>query len=648
MTLSRQLIILVATLVVMLFLGTLAISVYNTRGYLESQLASHAQDAATSLGLSATSHVQSEDQAIVTAMVNAMFHRGDYQRIRFETLSGEPWIERESEVRVDDVPDWFVRSFPLDPPERSATMMSGWRQIGNVLVISHPGLAYRKLWQTTRQMLNLFLASALLVLLVGLMALRLMLRPLKAVERQAEQICDREFPVLNERPFTLEFRRVVEAMNRLSTKVSRMLAESERSATELRQQAFQDPVTGLANRRQFDTVLRQRIDDSEHFASGGLLLIELWDFKRFNQEQGYEAGDQLLVDAARCILDAVADFPGATVAHLAGADFAVLLERVDTKVMEDAAAGVAAAVASLHSLHPTEQGRDVAHVGGAVYTGQSYSELLADADMALREAQRKGANEWVVRRSEDAPTNTRTGSAWRSVIERAIEQQRFSLLRQPVIRCADGRVIHHEIFIRIPDPDDPENEIAAGVFMPLAESGGLAPLVDRAVLERVVIGLEAGTYPGKIAINLSPLSMLDNDFADWLEGSLRHHPMAAARLILEFPEYGVTPHLGRLAELIDRLSPMGIEFSIDHFGKGFSSFAYLRSTKVHFLKIDGSFVREMVHEQDSRFFVRAISDIAHGLDMVVVAESVENAELWDAVKRLGIDAGRGFHLGKPE
>lgn len=202
MKLSQQLILLIAGLVLLLFAGTLVISVDNTRGYLESQLGSHAQDAATSLGLSATTHVDEGDQAMVTAMVNAMFHRGDYLLIRFETLDGEAWLERSTESLVDGVPGWFVRLFPLDPPQRSATMMSGWRQVGRVVVKSHPGLAYGQLWQTTRQTLKLFVIGALLALLAGAIGLRLLLRPLRDVEIQAEAICNREFPVVERRPFT--------------------------------------------------------------------------------------------------------------------------------------------------------------------------------------------------------------------------------------------------------------------------------------------------------------------------------------------------------------------------------------------------------------------------------------------------------------
>lgn len=648
MTLSRQLIILVVTLVVVLFAGSFAISVHNARGYLESQLGSHAQDAATSLGLSATSHVAQEDRAMVTTMVNAMFHRGDYLGIRFEDLQGQVLIERVAELQVDDVPDWFVQALTLEPPQRSATMMSGWRQVGRVLVTSHPGLAYRQLWQTAQQTINLFLMGALLVLLAGLIGLRALLRPLKEVELQAEAICNREFPVVQRQPFTLEFRHVVEAMNRLSSKVASMLSDSEQMAGRLRQQAFQDPVTGLANRRQFMDVLQHQVAESGEFDSGGLLLLQLKDLKGFNQSHGYAAGDRLLAETAQAISSALEGGSPATVAHLSGADFAVLLESVSESALRELTANILGAVAALYG-HLDLPSSDVAHVGGVVCSGQSATQLLSEADMALREAQREAANAWVVRRHHHATSvATRSGSEWRSLIEQAIRERRFRLLRQAVVSRTGGDLLHHEVFLRIPDPEHRGLDIAAAVFMPMVESSGLATMVDKAVVETVITALEAGSYPGRVAVNLSAASLVDQDFPAWLSGKLRRHPSAARRLILELPEYGVSTNVERLVAWISELGPLGVEFSLDHFGKGFSSFTYLRSIKAHYIKVDGSFVRNLDQQDDNRFFLRAIADIAHGLDMQVIADSVETEPVWDALQDLGIDGGRGFWLGPPE
>ncbi len=394
-------------------------------------------------------------------------------------------------------------------------------------------------------------------------------------------------------------------------------------------------------------VLEHRIAEPEMFESGGLLLLHLRDLKAFNQAEGYASGDRLLADAAARIGAAVEDQPRVTVAHLAGADFAVLLEGIGEPKLRELAERVAGVMAGLYSQH-TLPSSDVGHVGGALYHGQTATELLSEADSALREAQRDGANAWVVHRQKVAVESTRTGSEWRAVLDGLIAEQRFSLVKQAVVARDGSELLHHEVFLRIPDPDRPGREIAAAAFMPVAESVGFAPLVDRAVVERVVLGLEAGAFAAKVAINISPLSLADPTFVDWLFDKLRGHPLVSSRVIIELPEYGASGNVERLQASIDRLSPLGVEFSLDHFGKGFASFAYLRSLKAHYIKIDGSFVRSLEQQGDSQFFIKSIADIAHGLDMVVVAESVETDAVWQTLLGMGVDGGRGFLFGRPE
>ncbi len=647
MSLSRQLTILVALLVASLFVGSFVISVHNARNYLESQLASHAQDAATSLGLSATAHVASGDRAMVTAMVNAIFHRGDYLSIRLEDLSGEQWLERAAELQVDDVPTWFVRLIRLHPPQRSAGIMSGWHQLGRVDVVSHPGLAYRKLWQTTTQMLSLFLIGALLALLAGIAALRWLLRPLKEVEQQALAICDREYPVVDHLPFTTEFRRVVDAMNHLSRKVGRALAESERRAIELREQAFQDPVTGLANRRRFVEVLAHRVAEPELLQTGGLLLVELNGLADHNQTHGYAAGDRWLKESARVLDAALVDEPSAMLGRLSGGDFAVLLDGASEERMHGLAerltGGLTALYASLGLPSP-----DVAHAGGVVYGGQTVAQLLAEADGALREAQCRGPNAWVIRSHRAASEPAQSTTEWRALIERALGQREFHLVRQPVVATVGDELLHHEVFLRIQEPGSPDRTIAAARFMPMAEHTGLAPSVDKAVMETVMRDLQAGAFPGQVAVNLSAASLLETELLDWMQGELKQRPAVAEKLILELPEYGAMAQVSRLVDWVGRLDPLGVKFSLDHFGKGFGAFADLRSLKLAYIKVDGSLVRNLHQQESNRFYLRAIVDIAHGLDMHVIAESVETDADWRLLPGLGIDGGRGYWLGAPK
>ena len=133
----------------------------------------------------------------------------------------------------------------------------------------------------------------------------------------------------------------------------------------------------------------------------------------------------------------------------------------------------------------------------------------------------------------------------------------------------------------------------------------------------------------------------------WLQQVLAAQPQVAERIILEFPEYGAGMAEG-LAELVTRLNALGVEIALDHFGSGFSSLAQVRALKAHYLKLDGSLVRSLDGDSDARFFVQALTKIAHGLEMQVVADSVESATVWDVLQELGVDAGRGYWLARPE
>ncbi len=646
MRLSRQLIILVFTLVLLLFVGTSYISLRNAQVYLSNQLASHAQDAATSLGLSLSSHLANRDQAMVQSMTDAMFDRGDYLQVRVEDLAGEPLVDRRVAARVSGVPAWFVNWIELDTPEGRAEVMAGWRQAGRVRVRSHPGHAYEQLWSTSQESLLWFLLGALVVLLLALIALRFLLRPLAQVEWQAESIARREFPIVDTKPITLEFRRVVEAMNRLSGKVQQMLSDSERMAARLREQAYQDPVTGLANRRSFTATLNHRIEDPEALHAGGLVLLQLRDFKEFNRRHGYVAGDQLLIGCAKMLNDAVAGVDRRFLARLTGADFGLLLEGLSREQFDELVEHLARALSGLYGSFELDNS-DVGHLGAVYYVGQGASDLLSEADMALRSAQTEGANHWVIYEPVSTEAQGHAAGEWNAFIEAALERDSFVLERQPVVAAGSQQLLHEEIFLRLPDPDRSGELLPAGRFLPMAENVGLAPAVDRWVIDRVLRQLEHEPN-GKVAVNLSHCSLQDSEMLGWLRETMIMRSAAARHLVLEFPEYGALANREALKEWIEELAPFGLEFSLDHFGLGFSSFAYLRNLKADYLKIDGSFVRHLEEHSDHQFFLQAVAEIAHGLDMRVIAESVETETVWQLLPGLGIDGGRGYWLGEPK
>lgn len=653
MTLSKQLVALIVTLLLLAFIGTFLVTVHNTRDYLEKQLESHAQDAATSLGLSISPYMAEMDVATITSMTDAIFDRGFYRAIHIEDMQGKPLVDRVLPVQLEGVPEWFISLLPLTTPEGESLLMDGWMQRGRVVINSHPGYAYRQLWQNIADTLRWFLVSAAIALGMGVLLLKRVLRPLRSVEGQANAICNREFPILEPLPRTPDIRRIVEAMNRMSAKVSQMLNELERLAAGFRQQAYQHPVTGLANKRFFMDLLANQIDSTEAFSRGALCLVQLKEFKRYNDTHGYSAGDVLLELTARELENVAGQWPRSQLAHLAGADFALLVEECGDDQVTALAEQLVAALAGLYGTgkldHP-----DVGHVGIGWFDGrQSASELMAEADTALRIAQRQGANSWHLSRlDETLSAQVRGAGEWRAFIGRALERDLIQLQYQPVVACADRRLLHREVLVRIPeDLDNPTQGrvLTAGLFMPQVESLQLTADIDKAVIGQLLRRLQdSAADQSHYAVNLSLQTISTAGFMEWLAGQLAAYREFAPRLIFEVPEYGVVSQIDKVMGLLELVNGFGAKLSIDHFGRSFSSLAYLRSMKVDYLKIDGSFMRSIDANSDNQFFVQALAEIAHGLEIVVIAESIETEMVWKLLPSLHVDGAQGYFIGRPE
>lgn len=647
MRLSRQLLLIIFLIFLVVFAGTLAISVNNTRVYLSEQMQSHAQDTATSLSLSLAPAMARRDWALVNSMVDAIFDRGYYRELTIVSLDGKPLLERRLPVVIEDVPQWFVRLVPLETPTGEALITTGWRQAGTLLVRSHPGYVYRELWRSSVATFWWFLGCGVGAMLLVAAILRLALAPLRAIEQQALAIGNREFPILERIPWTRELRQVVLAMNKMSAKVKQILGAQVELTEKMREEAYRDPVTGLANRRHFDSRVAYLLASPDEFPHGALLLLELANFRAYNAQHGFEAGDELLRQAGRLLEQACQDARTHLVARLGGADFAILAAVESADEADALAENICRALAQL-SLQGLADTPCAGHLGLALFdAGQTASELFAEADMALRAAQGKGPNAWhAYRRAALEKREVHGATRWQDILRQAIDGGGIALYSQPVVSCGGGEILHHEIFARLGHDDD--RMLPAGVFMPMAERLGLAGTLDRLIVAAVLARLRAdGAMGGMLSLNISPTSVHDPAFADWLYGLLRPSPELAGRLIFESSEYGCAARPEALHRFVDGLRAVGSRFCLDHFGAGFASFGYLRDLKLDYIKLDGSCSRRVDQNKDNQFFVRALAEIAHGLEIQVIAEAVEDQQECDALKALRIDGVQGYLVGEP-
>lgn len=645
MSLSKQLISLIALLLLLVFFGTLAISIHNTRNYLTQQLQSHAQDTATSLGLSITPAITENDIPMVNSMVDVIFDRGYYKSIQIKDISGKVIIERNLPVQFKEIPEWFVRLFPLETPEAQSTITSGWRQTFTLHIKSHPGYAYQELWQISVQNFSWILTLAIFSILASIIFIRLVLTPLRAVENQARAIASREFPIQRKLPKTPELRQVTKAMNHMSAKVAQMLASQTELTEKMRARAYEDPVTKLQNRRSFEESLNHITKTPEEYQTGALLLIRVNNLKDFNERNSYLQGDELLYEIGKLLQSACKNIPDATVARIGGADFGILVPHITEEEASNLAEKICCNLGGLYT-RDNQENNAVTNIGIAVFNGNQLAHgLMAAADNALQSAQSRGNNTWHIQDNQTEKMGETIGSIeWKKLLHRKIEQGQFELYQQPVRVCSDNHILHFEILARMQDED---KLMPAGLFMPMAERHGLATTIDKVIIEKLFDSIDHDTTD-RYAINLSPSSLQNEEFMQWLLMRLEKDPTTANRLILETTEMGAAIDPEGVQKIISHVQKTGCQFSLDHFGTASPSFGYLYKLKLNYIKVDGSYIRQIDQNEDNQFFIRSLAEIAHGLDIKVIAEYVETKAELNILQTLHVDGIQGYLIGEPE
>lgn len=636
MTLRRQFFLSLTVMFIALLTASITVNLYSARHHLRNSMAAHAQDTANLLAFSIGNAPASNTELTI----NAVFERGYYNAIIYQDTQGKSIVERRKPVQSIAVPGWFVRWLTIDAPTARTDVSVNTLPKGSIQITASTNFAYQELWNIFCEQLLSLGAICLLAYLMASIAITMLLKPLQRVEEQAAAICDRQFIEQQPLPKTRELRQVVEAINRMSRKLKIIFHEQLALTESLRAQSFLDPVTSLSNRREFNARL-QAVADSEAGNSGCLMILQIGDFGRYNLQYGHEAGDECLRAVATQLQNLTADVPDAIVSRRAGADFAVYLPRANQEHAKILASQLIARTAELALLfqHPV-------HIGVACCESLRVNHrLLSEADMALRQAQARGASDWQLYQSGDIQQIAHEARQWYATLNRVLQNRQVTFHFQPMFRREEREALASEVFCRI---SVQEKLLSAGIFLPMAERFGMAEAFDRLIIDEIRTRSEATQCSTPLCINLSPRSVCDADFVDWLSGYLAEQPGFARRLIIETAEYLVRIGDEHVLYLCSMLHRHGARLSLDHFGIHSAAFGYLNSLPLDFLKIDRSFIRDIHLNPDNQFYVQSLVQIAHSCEITILAEGVENMQEWNCLRDLGVDGGQGYLLGRPE
>jgi diguanylate cyclase (GGDEF)-like protein len=647
-TLFRQLVLAVLTLTLLLYGVNSAISLSHTRALVAQQMAVHAQDAATSIALALSQGDIAADPTLQEVLFNAISDGGYYQRIQFREPNGEIRLAREFPAGELRVPDWFVALMALPASTGRAEVSNGWNPLGEILVVSNPGQTYRQLWRLAWEQLLWFSVAAILFCGLGVLGLRWLLRPLARIEAQADAIREQRFVVQDMLPRARELRSVVDAMNRMAQGLKQLFASQAGMIADLRRAAAVDPVTGLVNRTDFDARMNALVADDMEARRGMLAIIALDDLARINDLAGRTEGNALLAAIGQGLRDGLAEYSGAVVARRQGAEFAVFVADLDAREAE---------VAALHALRSAEA-TAFAHrekLPLRFRMGYSYSpaidretDLLREADQALRRVAPGAVPNYLRHGAMDTdaiPLVSRPGFDWVDLIDSLLAQRSLELLYQPTVGGPGRDPIGCEVFSRM-RPEADMHAIAAGVLLPMVERVGRAPAYDRLVLELLAArtDLESPMY----AVNLGIPSLRSAEFRGWLGEFLAVNRALANRLVFEVPERALAVAEGETRDFQRLVGSHGCGFALDHFGLESSNFAYLGSLPLAHVKVHRSITRDIDQHPDNQFYLKFMIELMRAREIPLLVEGIEREAEWTTCTELGVDAGQGFLLGRPE
>lgn len=648
MSLRRQFLSVFLALFLTVLLAIVLVSVSGTRRYLEQQLASHAQDAATALSVTLGQSLGKGDAVLAEAHVMSMFDRGYFKSIDVLAPDRKLIVKREMPEKIEGVPLWFASLFPIDSGAGEAFIGSGWKQLGKVLVVSQPTFAYQYLWSTTASLLAWIVALCGVAWVLVELVLHFILKPLRAIEKTAKDVQAKRFEPISYKPRAPELATVVTAMNQMSQRVREMLDAETAKAQALHQKAYQDELTGLLNRAGFELALSELLDTEHAFALGSVVSVELDDMRLLKRAQGFAASERII----RAVTDnARAVFAGVPSALLARSnEFSFTFVAVDVTEVEATALATELRRRIMTELADNADAKMVAiNMGVAFFRQQEVRAVVySRVDLAIESARQSSRNGFRVLAAEPDENSSLGSMGWRALIQTALLEKRLRLLSQPVLSLdATQTVLQGERMARL--LDEHGEMILASSFMPMAARHRLMPDVDRAMVTLALGHIKSNRDElGLVAINLSPQSIVNAEFMKWFGGQLAQLKDVATRLAVEVPKYGVTSHMNAALQLRDLVRKHGGKFGIDNFGLDPQALRLLREIPPDYVKLTGSLTTELATVETAREMLQSFVKLAHSLDVLVIAQQVENKDQVTALAAAEVDAGQGYFFGAPK
>lgn len=490
--------------------------------------------------------------------------------------------------------------------------------------------------------------TVLLILLIvsGILGRRTLRRALMAISDLQQPIAELAKGNLAVEFKPAQHREISEIVEALESTASALGERNEK----LSRLANHDPLTGLFNRRRFVEELRKEVRHIGVGKGGGaLLFIDLDQFKYVNDTCGHPAGDRLIRKVADQLNGTVGE--SGIVARFGGDEFVVLASGVSRSGARVLAESILEGMRRLAHMEDDNVFHVHCSIGIAMITSDrlNHDELIAQADIACREAKASGRNRLAFHSMSGREAEQMVADVnWVSKLRAAIDNDEFLLRYQPIVCIETGQTSHHEVLLRM--KGDSGRMIAPEAFLPAASRFGLMAEIDTWVVEAAIRELARYRTASPdlcFSLNLSANAFEAENLVAWVKSQLNRHGVPPQSITFEITESLAARHLAHVEKQIAGLRDLGCRLALDDFGTGYSSFSYLQRLPVDFIKIDGTFIRDIVNNPVDQKMVRLIGEIGREAGMRTVAEYVQSSAAFSLLGKLGIDYAQGFYIGRP-
>lgn len=631
MSLSKQLLLLISALFLMVFSINFASSVNNIREYLKGEAKVHVQDTATSLGLSLSPYLTEDTDPIIETMMNAIFDMGYYQQIKLVSVEQKPLVVLTNKTEVEGVPDWFVKMLPMETISAESEISTGWNITGVIYVTFNSGYAYHKLYEQAKTSFYYSIATFVLSIILLLIVLRMTLSSLKNLDQMALRIVEGEFETIDQSPWTTEVRNVTTSMNMMCRKIEGVISNLNKKLAGIGKKLQQDELTGLNKKSSFELDMKDLFEANDAIEAY-IFMIKIDGLNALVKELGNNAIDEFLKDFSQALTDIAEQnhWGEVLVYRFVGSEFVVLVKSMTGEQTKQLAGRLSLAFSEVGEKY---QHSDIAHIGVARFNsaGSIESNLSASKE-AYEQAQLIGPNSFFIRTMGDPAKDI---AEWKDLVFCIVDNQQYNVLFVGSVEdFITGKTLMEETSTEVEDKNG--NSLSIGTFVSIAEKFNKIVELDKSVILKAIEYIEKGTINYSIAISLSTRTIKNSDFRSWLVELVKLKQSISQQLVFSLSAYAVAKEFSTYKEFIEFTRRLDVRVMIKRFDTQSLSPELAKELRPDFIRLTRDLGQGIANDDRKIDFVETMKGIGDLLDISILAENVNTDDDFMCIQSIGI------------